>query len=210
MSRLLVEPHYLGCIEYFCLLQNSDQVVFEVNQNFQKQTYKNRTYILGSNKVVSLNVPLSYSNRTIFKDVRIDYSQRWIKDHWGAVYSSYGKAPYFEFFAQDFKKIWEQKHEFLLDMNMKFLMLCFKLLNLNINIDFTNSYEKQADRDYRDFRNYIHPKIEFPDRNIYHPITYSQLFGNSFVANLSIIDLIMCEGPHADEILSASFKRTRE
>lgn len=206
MRDLLIEPHYLGCLEYFCLLRNTEKVVFEIHENFQKQTYKNRAYILGSNKVVSLNIPLNYSNKTTIKDVRVDYSQRWVKDHWGAIYSSYGKAPFFEFFSQDFKKIWDQKNEFLLDINVKFLMLCFKLLNLNVEIDFTNSYQRGSETNDKDFRNLIQPKIDFSDRNIYRPITYSQLFGNSFVANLSIIDLIMCEGPRADELLSDSSK----
>ncbi len=204
MKNLLIEPHYLGCIEYFCLLRSSKKTVFEIHENFQKQTYKNRTYVLGSNRTVSLNIPLKYSNRTVFKDVKVDYSQRWVKDHWGAIYSSYGKAPFFEFFAQDFKKIWDQKNEFLLDLNIKFMTLCLKLLKLNIEIDFTESYEKDTIGELTDFRNHVHPKIDFSDRNIYRPITYSQLFGNSFVANLSIIDLIMCEGPRADELLSAS------
>ncbi len=208
--KLLIEPHYLGCLEYFCLLRNSKEVVFEIHENFQKQTYRNRTYILGSNKVLSLNIPLSYSNRTIIKDVKVDYTQRWVKDHWGAIYSSYGKAPFFEFFAQEFKKIWEQRNEYLLDINMKFLSLCFKLLDWKVEIDFTDTYQKDAEIENVDFRNDIHPKIDFSDRNIYHPIAYSQLFGNSFAANLSIIDLIMCEGPRADEILSASSMEIRD
>ncbi|MEP1094394.1 MAG: WbqC family protein [Cyclobacteriaceae bacterium] len=205
MKKILIEPHYLGCVEYFCLMQSSDSVLFEINDNFQKQTFRNRSYILGSNKVVTLSMPLKYGNKTAFKDVKVDYSQRWIKDHWGAVYSSYGKAPFFEFFASDFKKVWDQKSEFLLDINIKFLTLCFKLLKLDVEIDFTNSYKKDHEKEAEDFRNIIHPKIAFADRNIYRPSAYSQLFGNSFAANLSIIDLIMCAGPQADEVLSSSY-----
>lgn len=205
MKTVLIEPHYLGSIEYFTLLRNCDKVVFEIHDNFLKQTYRNRSYILGSNRVVSLNVQLNYTNRTPFKDVKVDYSHRWVKDHWGALYSSYGKAPFFEFFADDFKKIWDQKHEFLLDLDMKFLTLCFKLLRLNIEIDFTTSFQKDPEIEADDFRNMIRPKIEFIDRNIYRPSAYSQLFGNSFAPNLSIIDLIMCVGPQADGVLSSSY-----
>lgn len=209
MKKLIIEPHYFGSIEYFSLLNQFESVEFEINDNFQKQTYRNRCYILGSNKIVSLNVPLNYSSKTILKDVRIDYSQRWVKDHWGALYSSYGKAPFFEFFATDFKKVWDQKYDFLLDLNMKFISQCFKLLNLDLSIDFTDTYEKEVRSERQDFRNEIQPKIDFSDRNIYQPIAYSQLFGNSFAPNLSIIDLIMCEGPQADEIVKASYKGTK-
>lgn len=202
--KLLIEPHYLGSIEYFCLIKRHSTVLLEINDHFQKQSYRNRAYILGSNKILSLHVPLNYTNKTTLKDVRIDHSQRWVKDHWGAIYSSYGKAPFFEFFANDFKTIWEVKHEFLLDLNVKMLMLCLKLMDLKIKFEFTDSYVMSPPEEDIDYRNHIHPKIEFTDRNIYQQRIYSQLFGNRFVPNLSIVDLIMCEGPQAGSILTSS------
>jgi hypothetical protein len=172
MKELLIEPHYLGCIEYFGMINRYDKVVFEIHETFPKQTYRNRTYILGSNKVIALSIPLTYSNRTIFKDIRIDHSQRWTKDHWGAITSSYGKAPFFEFFADAFKNIWEAKHEFLLDLDIKMMNLCFKLANVKVEVDFTNTYEKVANSNCEDFRNQIHPKIDSSSRNLYELTPY--------------------------------------
>ena len=209
MKKLLVEPHYLGSIEYFCLLQNHKKVEFEICDSFQKQTYRNRSYVLGSNKVVSLNIPLKYTNGTPMKDVKIDYSQRWIKDHWGAIYSSYGKAPFFEFFAYDFKKTWEIKSNFLIDLNMNMLSLCLKCIDVEVEVCHTDSFQNYIEGHFLDARNIIQPKIGFYDRNIYYPATYSQLFGDSFVPNLSIIDLIMCEGPRASEVLALSHRRNK-
>ncbi|MEM9338405.1 MAG: WbqC family protein [Bacteroidota bacterium] len=204
MTKLLIEPHYLGSIEYFCLLSSFQQVEFEVCDSFQKQTYRNRTLILGANKVLPLIIPLSYSNHTPTKDVRIDYSQRWIKDHWGAIYSSYGKAPYFEFFSDEWLKILEGREHFLVDLLIKFMRLPLKLLNITLEINFTKSFTSHPAVGFKDYRNLIQPKIDFPNRNIFRPVAYSQLFGDSFVSNLSIIDLIMCEGPRVDEIVKKS------
>jgi hypothetical protein len=38
-------------------------------------------------------------------------------------------------------------------------------------------------------------------------MSYQQVFGSGFVENLSLIDLLFCEGPRAASILIASWKR---
>lgn len=203
MSALVIEPHYLGSLEYFVLLSQYDEVLIEVNDSFPKQTYRNRAYLLTSNKVQSLIVPVKYKNGSPTKDVTIEYSQRWIKDHWGAFYSAYGKAPFYEYFSEDFLKLWEQHHNFLVDLNLNFIELTFKLLQLPINIKLTDQFCKICEND---FRNIINPKKPFADRKIYSAYSYPQLFGDTFVPNLSIVDLIMNEGPNAAQILKSSCK----
>lgn len=206
MNKILIDLHYLGCLEYFCILQKAEEVILEVWERFQKQSYRNRTYLLGANKVQSLIIPVSYSQGTLTRDVKIDYSQRWIKDHWGAFYSAYGKAPFFDFFADDFHKIWHKKAEFLLDINLEMLSLSMRLLDRKLEVKLTERYEKEPAEDILDLRDVIQPKNPFSSRNIYASTSYSQLFGNSFVPNLSIVDLIMCEGPQASGILASSYR----
>ncbi len=202
MSQLIIEPHYLGSLEYFCLFPHHQIIVLEVHDKFQKQTFRNRCYLLSSNKVLPLIVPVSYSSKSLVKEVVIDNSQRWKKDHWGAVYSSYGKAPYFEFFADMINDVWRKNHKFLVDLNIEFLSLLVKILQLDVKLTLSEQQEKKTELD---LRNFITPKRSFVDRKIYQPIPYSQLFGDKFSPNLSIIDLIMCEGPNASSVLSASF-----
>lgn len=201
----IIEPHYLGSLEYFSLLMNHQKVAFEVNDTFRKQTFRNRAYFLGSNKKLQLNVPLKFSNGTKTKDVRIDYHHNWVKDHWGAFYSSYGKAPFFEYFSDNFRSIWDCKPVFLIDLNIKFLNLTLKILKSDLETGFTTEYQRDIDLDFRD---HISPKSPFTDRKIYHPVKYTQLFGDTFVPNLSIVDLLMCEGPQAAEVLEASYLRS--
>ena len=198
---IIIEPHYLGSIEYFTLLHKQDKVLLEVNDIFKKQTYRNRTYFLTANKTQPLSIPVIYNSRTKTKDVKIDWSQRWMKDHWGAFYSGYGKAPFFEYFDLEFKAIWEKKFDFLIDCSISFLKLALKILQVEMDVILTENYEDSVEHD---FRNAISPKKPFSDRKIYHPHPYPQLFGNTFVPNLSIVDLIMCEGPNSAQILSYS------
>ncbi len=204
MSKLIIEPHYLGSLEYFTLLSQYQEVCFEVNESFPKQTFRNRAYFLTSNKIQPLIIPVKYSNRDKTADVKVDYSQRWIKDHWGAFYSAYGKAPFFEYFGEEFKGIWEMKKEDLVDVCFEFMSLVFKILQLDIKVSYTSDFQKHYEND---FRNVVNPKKPFSDRKIYDPTPYAQLFGDTFVPNLSIVDLIMCEGPNAAQILSNSYLR---
>ncbi len=203
MKELLIEPHYLGCLEYFSLLADHNKINLEVNQNFVKQTYKNRCYILTSQGKLPMTVPVQFGNRTIFKEVKIDNSQSWKREHWGAVYSAYGKSPFFEYFADYFQAIWDRNHRHLLDLNMNLLTLCLKLLQIDIEISFTEFYAKEADECLIDLRETIHPKKNHQSQKTFVSKEYNQNFGNEFVPNLSILDLIFSEGPGALKILRA-------
>lgn len=204
MQRIIVEPHYLGSLEYFVALINSDEIHLEVCQHFTKQTYKNRCYILSSGGVMPLSVPVSFDKRTPYKEVTIDHQQSWVRDHWGAFYSAYGKAPFFEFFEDHFRTIWEQKHKFLLDLTTEMMTMCLKVLQYDRPFTLTSEYQKIPDHRLIDLRERILPKKPFEERDLYLPFPYTQTFGNIFVPNLSIIDLIMCEGSRASEVLTRS------
>lgn len=204
MQKIIIEPHYLGSLEYFVQLIKSEEIHLEVCQHFTKQTFKNRCYLLSANGVKSLTVPVKFGNRSALKDVRIDHNQSWSRDHWGAFYSAYGKAPFFEYFQDHFKSIWEKKHEFLIDLTVEMMTMCLKVLQYDRSFQLTSQYAKIPDHRLIDSRERILPKKTFEERNLYLPFPYTQTFGNIFVPNLSIIDLIMCEGSRASEVLTRS------
>ncbi|MFY0599559.1 MAG: WbqC family protein [Cyclobacteriaceae bacterium] len=203
-QTLFIEPHYLGSLEYFVLLKRFSRVKLEIHQHFSKQTFKNRCYILSSQGTQTLAIPVKFGNRTAYKDVKIDHNQSWVKDHWGAIYSSYGKSPFFEYFAQDFKDILDKKHKYLHDLSIDFLTLCLKLLQIDINISFSDSYEIVPADGEIDYRETVRPKLNFDKREVYVPLSYQQNFGNEFVPNLSILDLLFCEGTASSRVLNGS------
>ena len=96
---ILFHLHYLPNISNFFLLVNSKKVIFEISDNYQKQTCRNRTYIYGANGKLLLSVPVIHSqkNRKIFKDVKISYDQDWLSQHWKSLEISYRSSPFFEF-----------------------------------------------------------------------------------------------------------------
>jgi hypothetical protein len=201
---LLIEPHYLGSLEYFSLLLRHKKIIWEVHEHFRKQTYRNRCYILGPNGSQLLSVPVVFGNRTAFRDVRIDFSQSWIKDHVRAVQSAYGKAAYFDHFFDLYLDVWKGRPEFLLDLNEQMMTICLKILQVDIMLVHSESFEKVPEIDLIDARNEILAKRPFSERNFYRPVPYFQNFGADFVPNLSLLDVLMCEGIHSLEIINRS------
>ncbi len=204
MSTLLIEPHYFGNISYFSSLMMADEVVFEQHQHFTKQTYKNRCTILTSQGIQSLIVPVKFGNRTVFKDVKIDNSQSWVREHWGAIFSAYGKSPFFEYFSEYFKSIYDRKYEYLLDLNMASMTICLKLLQTDIAFKFSDEFLQKTESEVNDLREVFHPKKALPDRIKFSTNEYVQNFGNDFVPNLSILDLLFTQGSQSIQILKKS------
>lgn len=169
----------------------ADEVLIEAHENYQKQSYRNRCYVLTSNKVDCLTVPvLSSSHRQPVRDVRIDYSQRWIERHLRCLQSAYAKSPYFEYLMPELEQIIAQRHPFLFELNWSLLTFCRKWLRLSTPISLTDWYDKTPPTGVFDARSLIQPG-QHPEIGLFGPIPgYQQNFGAEFVPNLSVIDLL--------------------
>ena len=199
----LFHPHYLPNISIFFLLVNSKKVTFEINDNYQKQTCRNRTYIYGANGKLLLSVPVIHSqkNRKIFKDVKISYDQDWLSQHWKSLEISYRSSPFFEFFEDKLKSLYNKKEKYLVDLNLKSINLLLGMLQIDLEYDFTSSYEENYSgmSDYRiNSENFNFNEIEISK--------YTQVFQSKhgFINNLSVLDLIFNEGPNAINFLKTS------
>ena len=152
-------------------------------------------------------VPLTAKHgKTPISDVQIDYSQKWQNNHWRTIETAYRKAPYFEYYADDLKTILFHKHNFLFDLNLELLSFCLKNLRMAPALSVSVSYEKDPPSHIFDLRSQIIPKKPSFDRNFYKAVPYNQVFGSGFAENLSLIDLLFCEGPRATSLIIASQK----
>lgn len=204
-NKLLIELQFLPSLEYFVALRKFDKVVFDQHEHFIKQTYRNRCYILGANKVIDLVVPVKGGSQKIpMKDVQIDYFHNWVGPLCRSISSAYGKSPFFEFYSDELFKILKSGEDQLLDMNRRLLSFCLECLQIDIPHSYSTQYHSDEKEQITDLRSHIHPKKSFKQRNLYRPEPYNQIFGSKFVADLSIIDLLFCEGPHSVEILNKS------
>lgn len=202
MNAVLIEAHYLPSISYFSSLQKSNTIILERHENFVKQSYRNRCYINTSQGRGVLTVPLTEKHgKVLITDIRIDHTQKWLNNHWRAIQTAYGNAPFFEHYSDGLHEVLFKKFIFLYDLNYNLLSLCLKWLHWNKEIIESSAYEVIPAAGAIDLRNSINAKISLESDKYYIQVPYNQVFGNMFVENLSLVDLIFCTGPQANQFI---------
>lgn len=188
-----IETHYLPSLEYMTVLLQQPSVLFEVEENFPKQTYRNRCMILGANGVERLTVPVIHTSgeKTKTKDTKIDYSQNWMKQHQGAIQAAYGNAPYYEYFEPYLRQIFAKKRFFLVDLNIDLLGFVYRILDTPLVFEKTQEFGVFEGVSAYD---QLSAKKNWTERPFYTNRSYRQCFGTEFVPNLSIIDVLMNHG----------------
>jgi len=203
---IYTELFYLPNLEYFVAIMDQDEVVLDDVESYQKQTFRNRCRILLANKVETLSVPVIGGNKKKnYRDIEIDYSQKWKNVHLRGIQSAYGKAPFFEYFFPYFDQVFGKNPRFLFDMNYELLTVCLKLLQLNVKVSVLGKEGQFPEN--MDIRGLINAKSAIEQNRFYQEKPYFQLFGADFAPNLSIIDLLFCEGTSAHAVLRASQKK---
>ncbi|MDH5380202.1 MAG: WbqC family protein [Cyclobacteriaceae bacterium] len=203
-KKVLIESQYLPSIEFFCAVADADEIIIEAEENFIKQTYRNRCYILGSNKVQTLIVPVEHKVKKM-AEVRVNYNNKWWLEHWRSIEASYNRSPYMLYYGEALQEILFGKYERLIDLNGKLLTFCLEKLSNSARVTYTEKYERNyTEGEITDLRSQIVPKVEYAERGFYKPEPYFQQFGKAFVKNLSIIDLLMSMGPEASSVIMKS------
>lgn len=191
---MLYSTNYFGSIPYFQSIAQCSEIVIDVHEHYKKQTWRNRTQILESNGPMYLSVPVMRPNgsKTTVENIRITYDIDWRKDHWKALQSSYKHAPYFFYYGPQIKDLIYQEEDSLHRFNLNILKQILHWLDLDITVSLSEEYEiPEGPEDFRialDTKQFNTPQKE-----------YIQVFSDKypFYPNLSIIDLLMNEGPLA-------------
>ena len=185
-------------------MAKSDTVTFEMEDNFQKQTNRNRMYLYSPNGAFMLNIPVKNSNsKQMTKDVRIETTFDWQKQHFKTLEASYRNSPFFEYYEDDFISFYESKKtDSLIDFNEAFQQQILKLLKLKPAYSFTTEYKEEYP-ETDDFRSSINPKIGIESDTDFTVKPYWQVFEtkHGFIPNLSIVDLLFNQGSKASEFL---------
>ena len=199
MNNILIHPSYFPSISHFEAIAKANIITFEVEDNFQKQTNRNRMYIYSPNGIQLLNVPVKHNKERHqrIKEVKIENDFDWQKQHFKSLEAAYRTSPFFEYFEDDLLPIFQKKHNYLMDLNMETMAIVSKCLRLEFDYDETTEYFHEV-TDKVDQRNLINGK---KDTSIFEP--YTQVFGDKhgYLNNLSILDLLFNEGRYALEYL---------
>ncbi|MEY4085518.1 MAG: hypothetical protein RL074_1305 [Bacteroidota bacterium] len=201
--NILIHPTYFPSISHFAAIVQAEKIVFEMEDNFQKQTNRNRTYIYSPNGIQLLNIPVKHSKTAHqkTKDIQIENDFDWQKQHFKSLEAAYRSSPFFEYFEDDLLPIFEKKHQFLMDLNLEVFDLITRCLRMKIEYSTTTEYFHEINsNEITDFRFLANGKKDASQFE-----SYTQVFDDKFgfINNLSVLDLVFNEGKFALDYLQS-------
>lgn len=190
-TKIIMPTAYFPPIEWWAYILSYDSFEIEIFETYSKQTIRNHCIIASSQGKQKLIVPINKTsgNHTITKDITIDYSQNWIRQHMRSIDTAYNKSVYYEYFKDDISLCLKNKYKYLIDLNYNLVQMFFKWLQIKQNINYTTQF---VSADLLQDLNKTEIVHLWENRNEileYNP--YCQVFDDKmeFIPNLSIIDL---------------------
>lgn len=198
--KIILPLQYFGSTEYWAaIVQGGSDVVIDLGENYVKRSERNRTTILASEGTLQLSVQLAHANRPRqpMRSMQVDYSKRWQHQHHIAIESAYRSSPYYDHYSHLIEGLFSQPWERLVDLNLATLKAVCKALKIAMPT-LSEEYVRAEEGDI-DMR-------EKKRGSTFVAEPYIQVFCDRlpFAPNLSILDLLMCEGPEAINVLRRS------
>ncbi len=218
MKLAIMQPYIFPYIGYFQLINAVDKFIFYDDVTFIKQGWINRNRILLNERDFLFSVPIKNisSNRKINEtEISLEYYEKWLKKFMKIIDSSYKKAPNFLLIKSIIEKILNLKTKYISELAIESV----KAISNYLGIDKT--FEQSSQKYYgsidlsgsdrlvdickkNNANHYINPiggkelykKEVFFEKKIELSFLYSnnivyKQFGNKFIPNLSIIDVLM-------------------
>ncbi|HLI94219.1 MAG TPA: WbqC family protein [Puia sp.] len=227
---LLIDIQYFPSITLYKKLYNLSSIVFEQYEAYQKSGFRNRCRIAGAQGVVGLSVPLwkGRGQKTLTRDVKISNRQPWAARHWKTIMSCYSRSPWFDYYRADLEALYHGgKYDRLLDWDLACFEWSLRALDLPVTVGLTDSWRLDYDPgEVVDWRGRLRHGGLDPGRlpagggpgggsaaeihdaagegRMAH--RYRQVFEErtGFIPNLSILDLLFCEGKQAIRYIRSS------
>lgn len=191
---LLSSSAYFAPLTYWAEAIRQGSWQWEAQENYQKGGFRNRCHIAGPNRVELLTIPLVKGKHqsTPIQEVAISYQTDWVRHHRLSIQAAYGRAPFFEFYADELFAVLANRPTSLWQLNWSLQQLLIR--NLQLDLPFSATEDFQA--------SYATKVLDLRPRKSASTITlrpYPQLFQDrfGFQSDLSVLDLLFCQGPAA-------------
>ena len=216
------QPVYLPWLGFIEKVTSSEKFVFLDDVQFEKNGFQNRNKIRTYDGEMWLTVPVKVKSQTLLKDVKINYSTDWINKHKKSIIQNYKKAEFFDNYWFELEKIYDEKFEYLVELNIEVKKFLFDKLKIKTKTLFSSELDisdkgsnrileicknLNADRyisgisgkNYLVMDDFLRQKIKLEFQNFQHP-TYEQVF-DPFYPNMAMIDLLFNEGERSLKII---------
>ena len=207
-DTFLLSTAYLAPVAYYAVLYHAPKVIIETQENYNKQSYRNRCF-LGSEQgplMLSINVEKGARIKCPIREIRLSDHGEWRHQHAVAIMSTYGRTPFYEYYIDELAPVWQRETETLLGLNEALRRKICELIGFQPEVEYSTQYTEPAEG-IRDLRETLHPKRPIgqalPE---FRNIPYWQICGERqpFLPNMSILDLLFNMGPESLLVLRDS------
>ena len=218
------QPLYLPNTSFFRRMALADRFVFADTVQFTSHDLMNRCRIKTSGGAQWLTVPILSKRKGKQKicDIRIEPTSNWRRKHWKSLQVNYQYAPYFEYYADFFAKLYHKEWKFLVELNLsiiEFLQTALgistptetssrrnlhwgasdKIIGILNTLNCDTYLARAEDRHFLDNEQFGKAGKQLLIDSFSPPV-YRQQFGN-FIHDLSVVDLLFNEGPESMNFL---------
>lgn len=214
-TYLLTPTAYFPPLAWYVAAARRGRWLLEAHENYQKGGFRNRARIATANGPRWLSVPLEKGKNEAqpIGAVRVATNQNWVREHQQSIRSAYGRAPYYEFYADELFELMDELFSpnrladdgslLLRQSNRRLMDWLHARIAPPVLPEPTTAFVPPHDvTTGLDLRGRKSPMPEPPP-------PYPQLFADRFGFNgeLSILDLLFCQGPAAGAYLRATQNR---
>ncbi|WP_421773546.1 WbqC family protein [Gracilimonas sp.] len=224
------QPNFLPWLGFFDKIAKSDVFVLIDNVQFVKGHICNRNKIKNNqSEAVWITVPVSHEKGTDvnFNRLPLAYEQNWGTGIINQIRGSYGGAPYFDRYMEKLSYYFiESEYDSLGALNIALIKFCCQELGISTKLEIASQIDEefgtnndlnigickyfdadtylsgQGAKKYNDEDQFEKAAIKLKYQQFDHP-EYKQLF-EGFIPNLSVIDLLINEGPDAGRFFELS------
>jgi hypothetical protein len=220
------QPNYIPWLGYFHKINNSDVFVILDDVQYVKGTVANRNKILassGKEQLLTVPVMISKGSGQKFNEIEVNYREKWQNKHLLTIKNNYRKSKYFDKYFPKLEAIIKAKYESLGALNIALIYWLLEELKITTEIKLSSDIHqdkggsnvqniflvKEYDGDiylsgtgankYNDITLFDENSIELKYQ-VYQPVKYHQLYVDSFVENLSVLDALFNIGPEVRKL----------
>ncbi len=224
-KAIITQSNYIPWKGFFDSIKHVDVFVVYDDMQYTKRDWRNRNMIKTPQGLKWLSIPVEVKGKYFqkIKDTKIA-EKDWNLSHWDTIKQNYKGAKHYKDSAEWLEPLFKNcNHEYLTDVNLHFITEICKFLDIKTEIKYSSEFELAEEKTQRlvdicsdlNVTDYYsgpaakaYMEVEkFNSKNINvhywdysnYPL-YNQLHGD-FEHGVSIIDLIMNEGPNSNLFL---------